>query len=121
MKDSFWHDRMRILGLPISFTRYYLLKDKLIHSKGLFMVNEGEIMLYRILDVEIQYSLLDRILGVGTIVLYGADVSDKKFYIKRIKNPREVLNQLNELVEAERVRLGIKGKELFGSMTGAYA
>jgi hypothetical protein len=121
MKDSLWYDRMRVLGLPISFTRYFLLKDKLIHSKGFFMVKEGEIMLYRILDVEIQYSLLDRMLGVGTIVLFGTDVSDKKFYIKHIKNPREVLNQINELVESERVRLGIKGKELFGAMTGAYA
>jgi uncharacterized membrane protein YdbT with pleckstrin-like domain len=117
-EEILWHDRKRKMGLPLSFTRYYLQKDKLIHSEGFLFVREGEFMLYRVMDVEIKYSLIDRILGVGTIVLYGADLSDNRFVISRVKNPRRVLNQINSLVEKERLKLGIKGKELFGAMSG---
>lgn len=113
-----WKDRTRILGMPITFTRYRLFKDKLVHSKGLLFVQEGEFLLYRVMDVEIKYSLLDRLLGVGTIILFGADMTDRQFVIKQVKHPRRVLAKINELVEEERTRLGIKGKELFGSTVG---
>lgn len=116
MEGTIWHDRKRVFGLPLSFTRYYLKKDKLIHSHGFFFVREGEMMLYRVLDVEIKFSLLDRILGVGTVIIYGADVTANKFYLKHVKNPRKVLRQVNELVETEKLKWGVKGKELFGSM-----
>lgn len=117
MHELLWADRKRIFGLPISFTRYFLYEDKLIHSQGIFMVSEGEMQLYRILDVEIRYSLLDKILGVGTIILFAADVSNNKFYIQKVKKPREVLDMINELVDNERQRLGLKGRELFGSVS----
>lgn len=116
MEGTIWHDRKRILGLPISFTRYYLKNDKLIHSHGFFFVRESELMLYRVLDVEIKYSLLDRIMGIGTVIVYGADVTHSKFYIRHVKNPRQLLGQLNELIETEKLKWGVKGKELFGSM-----
>jgi len=116
MKQLLWADRKRIFGMPISFTRYYLYEDKLIHSRGLLLTKEGEILLYRVMDVEIKYSLLDRLLGIGTIVLYGVDVSESVFPIQKIRNPREVLNKLNELIEKERIRIGVKGTEVYGSM-----
>lgn len=115
MRELLWFDRKRYLGLPISFTRYYLYEDKLIHSKGLLFIQEGEIQLYRIMDVQIRYTLLDRLLGVGTILLHSADVSDPNFVICKVKNPREVLDMINELVDNERQKLGLKGRELFGA------
>lgn len=114
MKELLWNDRKRFMGLPLSFTKYKLYEDKLIHSKGLLMVKEGEILLYRILDIELRISLLDRLFGVGTLVLYTGDASDKIFNIQKIKNPREVADVLNENVDSERTRVGIKGKELYG-------
>jgi uncharacterized membrane protein YdbT with pleckstrin-like domain len=116
MNQLIWTDKKRIFGLPLSLTRYLLYEDKLIHTKGVLLTSEGEIQLYRVLDVEIKYSLIDRIFGVGTIILYGADVTDNRFYIQKVKNPREVLNMINELVDIQREKLGIKGRELFGAV-----
>lgn len=114
MKDMLWYDRKRIFGMPISFTRYFLFEDKLIHSKGMLFTREGEILLYRIMDLEIKYSLFDRLLGIGTVVLYGSDVTESRFEIEKVKNPRDVLNYLSNLVEVQRAKLGIQGKDILG-------
>lgn len=116
MKDLLWYDRKRIFGMPISFTRYFLYEDKLVHSKGLLFTREGEILLYRVMDIEIKYTLLDRLLGIGTVVLYGSDVTESKFEIEKIKNPREVLDYVSDLIEAQRSKLGIQGKDILGAL-----
>ena len=124
MQEAIWYDRKRIFGLPISFTRYRIYDDKLVHSKGLLTVSEGEILLYRVLDVELRLTLFNRIFGVGTIVLYTGDVTDRDFRILNVKNPRKVLEIVNTHVERERSRLGVKGRELyiksFMRCVGAY-
>lgn len=114
MREAVWQDRKRILGMPISFTKYRLHEDKLVHSQGLLFVKEGEILLYRVMDVELQLTLANRIFGVGSVVLYTGDVTDKQFKITNVRNPREVMENLNQMIEKERLRLGVKGKELYG-------
>jgi hypothetical protein len=114
MKKPIWYDRKRIFGMPISFTKYRLYEDKLIHSQGFISVTEGELLLYKVLDVEIKFTLSDRIWGVGTIILHTGDITDSTFVIEKVKEPREALDLINDFVDKERVRLGVKGKELYG-------
>ena len=63
-----WHDRKRILGMPISFTRYALSEDRLFLKRGFLNVRHDEIVLYRVRDLRVSVSLWQRIFGVGTIV-----------------------------------------------------
>ena len=46
--DILWKDRKRILflGLPWSFTRYSVSKDRFFISKGFFSVKDDEVRLY---------------------------------------------------------------------------
>ena len=37
-----WHDRKRILGMPISFTRYALSEDRLFLRRGFLNVRHDE-------------------------------------------------------------------------------
>ncbi len=37
-----WSDRKRILGLPITFTKYYLSDDRLFMEKGLLNMRQDE-------------------------------------------------------------------------------
>lgn len=48
-----WHDRKRILGLPISFTRYALSEDRLFLKRGVINVKQDEIVLYRVRDLRV--------------------------------------------------------------------
>ncbi len=115
MKDEvIWSDRKRILGMPISFTKYELKNKRIYTSRGLFLTSEDEVLLYRILDFSLERTLLDRILGVGTVTLYTCDKSDKELKLEKIKNPKAVRDMLSNLVEDERRKLNLKGREMYG-------
>ena len=46
-----WKDRKRILGLPITFTRYRLSEDRIFRETGLLNLKEEEVLLYRVRDL----------------------------------------------------------------------
>lgn len=111
-----WKDRKRtIFGLPISFTVYKLLEDKLLIDTGFLNVNEEEIRLYRIMDVTLKRSFAQRIFGVGTIHCCSADKSTPKFDIKSVKKANEVKELLSKMIEQERDKKRITGREFFSS------
>ena len=56
-----WKDRKRILGLPITFTRYRLSEDRIFRETGLLNLKEEEVLLYRVRDLELKRSLFQRI------------------------------------------------------------
>lgn len=109
-----WKDRKRFLGLPLSFTRYSIRNNRLYVSKGFFSIVENEILLYRILDLKLVKKFTQRIFGVGTVILYTGDETDKELHLLKIKKPAAVRDLISRLVEEERSRIGIKGKELYG-------
>jgi len=112
MADIMWRDRKRtFLGLPWSFTRYSLTREKLLIDVGFLRSNEEEVRLYRILDISLRRSLGQRILGIGTIHCCSADKSSPEFDIKNIKQPVVVKNMLSELVEEERNKKRVSGRE----------
>ena len=49
--DTIWEDRKRILGMPISFTKYYLSEDRLFVQTGLLSMKIEETLLYRVTDL----------------------------------------------------------------------
>lgn len=109
-----WKDRKRYLGLPLSFTRYRLDNNRLYLSRGLFTTVEDELAIYRVLDVRLKRTFGDKIVGVGTVILYTVDETNKILELVRIKRPAKVRDLISQMVENERARLGIKGKELYG-------
>ncbi len=110
--DYCWQDRKRTLfGLPLSFTKYSLTEEKLLIKTGFLSLNEEEVRLYRILDVTLKKSLRQRIFGIGTIHCCSADKSTPEFDIKAVKNPEWVKETLSDLIEAERSRKRVSGRE----------
>ena len=105
-----WHDRKRILGLPISFTRYALSEDRLFVKRGVINVKQDEIVLYRVRDLRVSVSLWQRLFGVGTVTVISTDKSIPELMIKNIRQPNEVKELIHEYVEkmkiARRMRVG---------------
>ena len=114
-KEAQWYDRKRtFLGLPLSFTRYYVHAEKLVVETGFFSLREEEIRLYRIMDITLRRSLGQRIFGVGTIHLCSADKTTPELDIKNIKKPWETKELLSALVEEARTAKRISGREYMG-------
>ena len=63
-----WKDRKRILGMPITFTRYRLSEDRLFCEKGFLNIKQDEVLLYRVRDLQLNMSLGQRLTWTGVIV-----------------------------------------------------
>lgn len=102
--DILWKDRKRILflGLPWSFTRYSVSKDRFFISKGFFSVKDDEVRLYRIMDISLERSFMQRLVGVGNIKVCSGDKTMGDFEIKNIKRPKATKELLSDLVEKQR-------------------
>lgn len=109
-----WKDRKRILGMPISFTRYIVDDERLTCRIGLLNTRTNDVLLYRILDLKLNQNFGQKLFGVGTLTLFTADQSDNQIRLVNIKHPEEVRRFLGELVEAERNERRLIGRELFG-------
>lgn len=115
--EYIWTDKKRTLfGLPISFTRYFLTEKKFITRKGFFTVVEDEFDLYRVIDKKLVLPFGQRIFGCGTIIVNVKDVDTPVNEIKSIKAPRSVMNKMDELIEAQRDRYSIRGRDMVGGV-----
>lgn len=100
-----WEDKKRttLFALPLSFTKYRLETDRIFVTKGLMTTSYDEVRLYRITDVSLQRSLLQKMFGTGTIKCSSSDKTLGDFEIKNIKNSEDVKELLSERVEQERL------------------
>lgn len=111
-----WTDKKRtFLGLPISFTRYFLTEKKFISRVGFLSITEEEIDLYKITDKKLTLSLGQRIFGCGSITIYSRDTDTPSTLIKSIKNPRKVLELLDKNIEIQRDKYRTRGRDLIGN------
>lgn len=113
-----WKDRKRILGMPITFTKYEATSDRLITHRGLLKTITDELLLYRILDIKLSRGLFQKLFGVGTITLYCADQSHPNLLLENIKKPDAVRRFLSKAVEQERTQKGLTGREIYGAAAG---
>lgn len=111
-----WKDRKRpIFGLPWSFTKYTLLEDKLLIDTGLFSTKQEEIKLYRIMDITLKRSFIQKIFGVGTIHCCSADKTTPEFDITDIKKAFEVKEKISKMSEEQRDKKRVTGREVFAN------
>lgn len=109
-----WKDRKRpIFGLPLSFTKYTLLEDKLLIDTGFLSSKQEEVKLYRIMDVTLKRSFIQKIFGVGTIHCCSADKTTPEFDILDIKNSFEVKEKISKMAEEQRDKKRVTGREIF--------
>lgn len=110
--EYLWSDKKRTLfGLPISFTKYALNEERLFIETGFFNKVEDEVRLYRIMDVSLRRSFWQRIFRVGTIHCCSADKTMGDFDIISIKNPKDVKEQISQLIEQQRMAKKVTNRE----------
>ncbi len=116
--EYIWSDRKRILGAPLSFTRYALSRDRLFLENGLLNTKCEEILLYRVRDISLSISLGQRIFGVGTVTVYSSDKSMPVLELKNIKAPRDTKEIIHEAVEEMKLSRRMRVGEILGEDHG---
>lgn len=113
MEKELWSDRKRVLflGLPLSFTTYRLTSNRLFINSGLLTQTQDEVRLYRITDVSLSRTLIQRIFGLSTIHCNSSDKTLGNFDIVNVKDGESVKELLSQSVEEERMARRVYTRE----------
>lgn len=110
-----WYSRKRLwCGLPWTFTKYGLSDDRIFIEKGIFNISETEVRLYRIININLKRSLIQRIFGLGTIHIDSNDKDMSSFDIINVKNSSDVKEIISQSIEEERLRNRVTSREFMG-------
>jgi uncharacterized membrane protein YdbT with pleckstrin-like domain len=94
--------RTKFLALPICFTTYTINDDKINIKSGFLSTTEDDAFMYKIQDVRLYKSLLERIFGLGTLVCFTGDTTHPELKLLHIKNSGEIKEFLMQASEEAR-------------------
>lgn len=109
--------RTKFLALPICFTTYAINEEKINRKKGFLSIVEDDAYMYKIQDVKLVRSLMERLFGLGTIICYTGDTTDPELKLEHIKHAKEIKEYLIKASEEARIKkrtmhtLGIDAEE----------
>ena len=101
-----YRERKRILffGLPWTFTVYTIGEEMLNVRRGFFKTVEDDCYMYKITDVKMETSFMERLCGVATIICYTGDNTNPVLRLDHIKNARPIKEFILKISEEARLK-----------------
>ena len=96
--------RWLLFGLPWTFTKYILKDEILTTQKGFFNTIVNDCYMYKIVDVQLEKSLFEKMAGLGTVVCYTSDTTDKVLRLTHIRRSAQIKNFILEKSEKMRMK-----------------
>lgn len=94
--------RWTFFGLPFTFTVYTVTEEIITIDSGFLNKEENDCYMYKVQDVKLNTSLMERMFGLGTITCYTGDTTSPELKIMHIKNAKAVKNFILEQSEIAR-------------------
>lgn len=105
--------RSKFLGLPLSYTKYVISESKLTITSGFLSITEDDAFMYKIQDVRLTRSFMERIFKLGTITCYTGDTTHPKLVLEHIKRAGTIKDFIMySSEEARRKRRAQRAKEI---------
>lgn len=99
-------ERKRVLffGLPWTFTKYTVGEDVITVNTGFFSTKENDCYMYKVQDVQLSVSLIERMFGMGTITCYTGDTTNPQLCIEHVKNAKVIKDFILKASEEARMK-----------------
>lgn len=94
--------RSKFLGLPLSYTKYTISEVKLTITSGFLSITEDDAFMYKIQDVRLTRSFMERIFKLGTITCYSGDTTHPQLVLEHIKRAGIIKDFIMHSSEEER-------------------
>jgi uncharacterized membrane protein YdbT with pleckstrin-like domain len=90
--------------------RYVLTDQRLVMRQGIIMKREDDIELYRIKDIRVDYSIVNQLVGIGTITIRSSDATTagSELQMRDIPQARRRREELRRLVDQARQSRGVR-------------
>lgn len=90
--------------------RYELTDERLIIRSGILNKKTDEIELYRVKDVTVEYSVVNQITGIGTIMLKSSDATtaDGVMHLRDVPDAVRLREEMRTLVDAARQKRRVR-------------
>lgn len=103
-------DRLKgIVGL--NTTTYTITSQRIMVKTGLIGKDLEEIELLRVNDFSVEQSILERILGIGTLTVFSDDASSPQLLFRKIRKAQSVKDILRQAVRDEKIANKISYRE----------
>lgn len=96
--------RLLFFGLPWTFTKYTITPSLLTIAQGLLNTTENDCYMYKIQDVKLTISLMERIFGLATITCYTGDITNPEIKLIHIRHSKEIKSYLLKASETARLK-----------------
>jgi len=96
--------RTKFLGLPICFTKYTISEEKLTITSGFLNITEDDAYMYKIQDVRLMRSLMERAFRLGTITCYTGDTTHPELKLIHIKHANVLKDYIMQSSEEARMK-----------------
>lgn len=78
--------RTKFLALPICFTTYTISDEKITITSGFLNITIDDAFMYKVQDVKLTKSFMERIFKLGTLTCYTGDTTHPELKLLHIKN-----------------------------------
>ena len=99
----------------VSSTRYRLTTQRLFVQTGLIAKKLEEVELFRVKDVTLHQGMIQRLLGVGNVVVLSSDDTTPRLELAGIPAPLEAKEKIRNAFRASRQREGMRMGEYIPS------
>lgn len=94
--------RTKFLALPICFTTYTISDEKITITSGFLNITVDDAYMYKVQDVKLTRSFMERIFQLGTVTCYTGDTTHPQLKLLHIKNPGLIKDFIMEASEESR-------------------
>lgn len=96
--------RWLLFGIPWTFTKYIISPSLITVDQGFLNKEENDCYMYKVQDVKLNASLIERIFKMGTITCYTGDVTNPELKLIHIKHAKEIKSYLLKASEEARIK-----------------